>query len=243
MKLEQKRLIDGAKFYQERTFYGPTSTLEQKQGNGSTFEGYASVFGVVDDYFDIVEKGAFAKSLQTRKPKMLWQHDVHEVIGVWDEMKEDDHGLFVRGSIITETARGREAAALLKAGAIDAMSIGYRTLEAISEGPEGRVRKLLELDLFEVSLVTFPANEAARVTAVKSYDATGRLMPGAPDNKRDLERLLCEAVGLSRTEAKALIAGGFDRLSNLREADETDHTEGLTALMSSLTRLKENINA
>ncbi len=137
-------------------------------GEGAAIEGYASVFGVADQGGDVVENGAYAASLAAlaragRRVKMLWQHDPAQPIGVWDEVREDGKGLFVKGRILTEVGRGREAAALLAAGAIDGLSIGYRTISADRDG-KGR-RRLAELDLWEVSLVTFPMLPEARVGA------------------------------------------------------------------------------
>ena len=137
-------------------------------GEGAAIEGYASVFGVADQGGDGVEKGAYAASLAAlaragRRVKMLWQHDPAQPIGVWDEVCEDGKGLVVKGRILTEVGRGREAAALLAAGAIDGLSIGYRTISADRDG-KGR-RRLAELDLWEVSLVTFPMLPEARVGA------------------------------------------------------------------------------
>lgn len=136
-------------------------------------EGYASVFGIVDGGGDVVERGAYAASLARLaaaggRVRMLWQHDPREPIGVWDEVVEDARGLYVRGRILPEVERGRAAAALLRHGAIDGLSIGYRTLRSVRDA-KGR-RRLLELDLFEVSLVTFPMLPAARAAA-KAADA------------------------------------------------------------------------
>ena len=136
--------------------------------DGSLIEGYASLFGARDQGGDVVEAGAYAASLlalATKKSrvKMLWQHDPAQPIGVWDDVREDEHGLFVKGRILTEIERGREAAALVQAGAIDGLSIGYRTRRAVKDG-KGR-RLLAELELWEVSLVTFPMLPEARVGA------------------------------------------------------------------------------
>lgn len=136
--------------------------------DGSTIEGYASLFGKADQGGDIVETGAYAASLSKSKTrgasiKMLWQHDPSEPIGVWDEVREDARGLWVKGRILTEVARGREAAALIGAGAIDGLSIGYRTVKSRKDGKGGRL--LSELELWEVSLVTFPMLPDARVGA------------------------------------------------------------------------------
>lgn len=133
---------------------------------GRVISGYASVFGRKDQGGDIVLPGAYAESLRKlqaagRRAKMLWQHDPAQPIGVWDEMREDGRGLLVKGRILTEVEKGREAAALLSAGAIDGLSIGYRTLRAERDGKGQRL--LQELDLWEVSLVTFPMLPEARV--------------------------------------------------------------------------------
>lgn len=130
--------------------------------------GYASVFGRRDQGGDVVLPGAYGASLARlagagRRVKMLWQHDPGQPIGVWEEVREDDRGLWVKGRLLADVARGREAAALLAAGAIDGLSIGYRTLKA-DRGPEGE-RRLAEIDLWEVSLVTFPMLSEARVQA------------------------------------------------------------------------------
>ena len=131
-------------------------------------EGYASLFGACDQGGDIVRKGAYAASLQAmsaegRRIKMLWQHDPAQPIGVWDEVREDSRGLWVKGRLLPDVARGREAAELIAAGAIDGLSIGYRTVRA-TKNDKGQ-RLLAELELWEVSLVTFPMLPSARVAA------------------------------------------------------------------------------
>jgi uncharacterized protein len=206
--------------------------LKAAPGEDGVFEGYASVFGVVDLGMDVVEKGAFTKSLGKRKAKMLWQHDTTAPIGTWEEIREDDHGLFVRGRLLPDVAKGREALALLKAGAIDSMSIGYRTIEAEEATAGGRgVRKLTEVDLFEISLVTFPMLPDAKVTDVKSI-AT----------ERDFERFLRDA-GYSRSEATAITLHGFKALQRQRDAgDEKAAPEGLASLVQKLSLLKDNIH-
>lgn len=137
-------------------------------GGGKVVEGYASLFGRVDQGGDMVLPGAYAASLAAgaaagRRVKMLWQHDPAAPIGVWDELREDATGLWVRGRLLAEVERGREAAALLAAGAIEGLSIGYRTVRATKDA--GGVRRLAEVDLWEVSLVTFPMQAEARVQA------------------------------------------------------------------------------
>lgn len=206
-----------------------TLTLKREPDTDGTFEGYASVFGVVDQGMDVVERGAFIKSLGSRKVKMLWQHDTSQIIGVWDEIHEDERGLFVRGRLLKEVEKGREAMALLRAGAIDSMSIGYRTIEAIPEG-DGRVRKLTEVDLFEISLVTFPMLPDAKVTAVKSIE-----------NERDFEKWLRDA-GYSRNEAKALTLHGFKGLRSPRDAGDEAATGGNKALIEAIRQLTEKFH-
>lgn len=136
--------------------------------DGQVIEGYASYFGKIDQGGDVVEAGAYARSLSRlsekgSKVRMLWQHDPTQPIGVWDVVREDDRGLWVKGRILTDVARGREAAALIEAGAIDGLSIGYRTVKATKNDTGQRL--LSELELWEVSLVTFPMLPDARVGA------------------------------------------------------------------------------
>jgi len=135
---------------------------------GLAVSGYASVFGRVDGGGDVVMPGAYANGLariaaRGGRVRMLWQHDATQPIGVWDEVREDARGLWVKGRLLPEVARGREAAALLAEGAIDGLSIGYRAVRAERDG-QGR-RRLHEIDLWEVSLVTFPMQGEARIGA------------------------------------------------------------------------------
>jgi len=148
----------------ETKFMRPETTLRLTEAH--RIEGYASVFGVADKSGDVVMPGAYAvalKALRRRgdKVRMLWQHDPGAPIGIWDEVFEDAHGLFVRGRLLPDVARAREAQALLEAGAVDGLSIGYRTVRA--EALPGGGRRLIELDLWEVSLVTFPMQIEARI--------------------------------------------------------------------------------
>lgn len=131
--------------------------------------GYATLFGAADQSGDIVMPGAFAASLARRAAsgasvKLLWQHDPARPIGVWDDVREDAKGLWVEGRLLTEVQAGAEAAVLLKAGAVDGLSIGYRVVRA-EPGPDGAGRRLLEIELWEVSLVTFPMLPEARATS------------------------------------------------------------------------------
>ena len=135
-----------------------------------TFTGYGSVFGVVDSYQEIVAPGAFTESLQSRMPSLLWQHRSGEPIGVWPVVKEDNIGLQVEGKLALKTSRGAEAYELLKMGAISGLSIGFMTREDSYDKLTG-IRTLKKVDLWEVSLVTFPANDSARVSQVKSIES------------------------------------------------------------------------
>ena len=135
---------------------------------GVEIKGYASYFDAVDQGNDVVQRGAYGASLMALKAagrgvKMLWQHDPAQPIGVWDEVREDNRGLYVKGRILQSVEKGREAIALIEAGAIDGLSIGYRTVKA-SKNTKGQ-RLLQELELWEVSLVTFPMLPSARVGA------------------------------------------------------------------------------
>lgn len=133
------------------------------------FEGYASVFGREDLGRDLVMPGAFRRAIAARGAagiRMLWHHDPREPIGVWTALEENAHGLLARGRLVLEVGRGREALALIQAGAVDGLSIGFKPVRSRTDSRTG-VRRLIELDLWEISLVTFPMNEAARVTAAK----------------------------------------------------------------------------
>lgn len=148
----------------EYKFTRPDSGLTLIAGN--RIEGYASVFGLRDKGGDTVMRGAYAASLerlaaQGEKVRMLWQHDPAQPIGVWESVVEDARGLHVKGRLLPDVTRAREAQVLLEAGAVDGLSIGYRTLRA--ERLPGGGRKLIELDLWEVSLVTFPMQAEARL--------------------------------------------------------------------------------
>lgn len=164
---------------------------------GCEIAGYASYFGALDQGGDVVEAGAYGRSLKGleadgRRVKMLWQHDPAVPIGVWDEVREDARGLWVKGRILTDVAKGREAAALIAAGAIDGLSIGYRTLRAAKDD-KGR-RLLKELELWEVSVVTFPMLPSARVGA-KSEEG-----PGATDEDEATLRAVARAFDAARAE-------------------------------------------
>jgi HK97 family phage prohead protease len=143
-----------------------------------TVEGYASLFGEVDQARDMVMPGAFADSLRRRgirRVPMLFQHDPAEPVGVWLELREDLRGLYARGRLIPEVLRARELIALLKAGTADGLSIGFRTVRGRLD-PKTRIRKLDQIDLWEISIVTFPLLPGARVRAVKAASSSPPLL-------------------------------------------------------------------
>lgn len=181
------------------------------------FSGYASVFDEVDMGNDIVAKGAFSKYLRTHPPakiRMLFQHNPDEPVGVWEEIREDAKGLHVTGSLSTKTARGRELIELMNQGAIDGLSIGFKTVRS-RKNKHSNIRTILEADLWEISIVTFPMQNNARVETIKHMNA-GHLLPST----RQFECWLTRDVGLSRSEAKTVIAKGFTHLTGKRDAAE-----------------------
>jgi HK97 family phage prohead protease len=142
--------------------------LKSVEADG-TFSGYASLFGEVDLGNDLVMQGAFRESLRLRGVqgvKLLFQHDPNEPIGIWLDLHEDARGLFARGRLMPEVTRAREVLSLMRAGALDGLSIGFRTVQGRTDPATG-VRRLDKIDLWEISVVTFPMLPEARVEAVK----------------------------------------------------------------------------
>ena len=197
---------------------------EFKAAGDGTVEGYGSIFGNLDRGYDIVEAGAFGDSLTGGgKVKMLWQHDPYSPIGVWDEVREDDKGLWVKGRILGDVEKGREATALVKAGAIDGLSIGYRTLEYREAKVGDRwVRIIEKAELWEVSLVTFPMNPEATIDAVKA----------AAMSQREFERQLLRESKMSRKVVAALMRDGFKGVQALSGSGDEDYAELLEALQA-----------
>lgn len=188
----------------------PAYELKRASVEGAgRFEGYASTFnGPADSYGDVIAPGAFAASLAAHKaagtaPVMLWQHDTAEPIGRWIDLREDSHGLRVVGQLTLETQRGAEALALLKANALNGLSIGFMVPD---DGAvmSGRQRTITKADLVEVSIVSLPANSAARVVQVKSI--------------REFEESLRDA-GFPKAAARKLAAGGWPALGGATPDD------------------------
>ena len=203
---------------------------EVKSDAKGIFTGYGSIFGNEDQGNDIVQKGAFTKSLAERpasKVKMLFQHKTDEPIGVFTEIYEDQKGLFVKGQLAMGTQKGRETYELLKMGALDGMSIGFKAdpqKQGYNENKRG-IRTLKEVDLMEISLVTFPMNEEAMVQSVK----------GNSKSIRDWEKILRDAGGLSRTEAK-IGAKALAESLNQRDADENKQLVALLHKVASIIK-------
>lgn len=196
------------------------------------FSGYGSVFGVVDSYDEIVAPGAFAKSLAERAAKgrklpILWQHRPAEPIGVYTRVEEDKKGLYLEGSLlVADIARAREAHALLKSGAVTGQSIGY-WVRADSWDEKTRIRTLLEVDLQETSIVTFPANDEARVDMVKSMQHL--IKAGELPSLKQFEEFLREA-GFSKTQATAIAGRGLRELLTRSESGGENSDAVLSAL-------------
>lgn len=194
------------------------------------FEGYGSVFGVKDSYSDIVVPGAFQKSLEDwqekgRLPAMLWQHDMAEPLGPYIEMREDSTGLYVKGQLLIDAdPLAKRAHAHLKAGSLSGLSIGYTLKDWEWDGDKGAYL-LKEIELWEVSLVTFPANDSARISNVKS-----QFEHGAVPRPSELERVLRD-VGFSRNQAKAFMADGYGAIQP-RDADPEQALHSLKSLIN-----------
>jgi len=201
------------------------------EGEEGVITGYGSVFDELDSYGDRVVPGAFAESLKERMPKMLWQHDMWEPLGRWTEAREDSKGLYLKGKLTTATTRGRDAYELIKDGALDGLSIGYRTRDYEMAGEDRLLRKV---DLYEVSLVTIGANSKALISDVKASEMT----------ERDFERSL-KQLGFDRTAAKIITASGFkgyqDHLRDAGVLGPEDDLRDADELKQSLEKLLQNI--
>ena len=206
------------------------------QDDGS-FNGYGSVFGVVDSYKEIVAKGAFSDSLAELQSKgrpvpVLWQHRSSEPIGLWNNLKEDEHGLWGDGKILLEAgAMEKRAYEHMKARTVTGLSIGYWVRESSWDEKTG-IRTLTKLDLVEISLVTFPANDDARVEAVKFKLAHGEL-----PTDRELEKYLRE-VGFSKTRAKGLVSHGLAELRRRESERDVTANPALKAISNTLASFK-----
>jgi len=197
-------------------------------GKNGTFSGYGSVFDVVDAQKERVLPGAFVESIAARKAKgrkfpVLWQHRTENPIGVYEHIEEDSKGLYVEGKLLTEeVGQAREAHALMKSGAVSGLSIGYWTRESSFDEKTG-IRSLSRLDLEEISIVTLPSNDEARVDAIKM-----KLAHGGLPTIREFESILREA-GFSKSQAAVIANRGIKAL--LRDAAEEPANETAAALI------------
>lgn len=202
--------------------------LATDQVKAGVISGYGSVFGVRDRQGDVVEAGAFSASLldyraKGQTPAMLWSHDPERPIGVWDTASEDARGLKLTGRLNLDTNDGREARALLLQGAFNGLSIGYQVMSGGASVDREGTRRLKSLKLWEVSLVTFPSNEAARVDGVKGLAS-----------RRDFEGFL-RASGFPKSAARKIAAGGWSALRN----DDTGAADLLAAMHSATTEIRK----
>jgi uncharacterized protein len=207
----------------------------REAGTDGMVEGYGAVFDARDTYDDVIAKGAFKASLVAHAkaktmPAMLWQHDPSEPIGVWTEMAEDAKGLRVKGQLIVETERGRAALALLRKGALNGLSIGFVSKEWAYDA-DSEIRTLTEIDLWEVSLVTFPAQTLARVTSVKAAAIA------SVQTIRQAEKALRDA-GFSEDAASALVAK-VKRIA----LDERDARDAQARIQAAAERLTESLRS
>ena len=180
-----------------------------------TFEGYASIFNRRDLGSDVVLPGAFRGSLAKRNAagiRMLFQHDPAQPIGVWERIYEDARGLYVRGRLTTEVTKAREVLALMRAGAIDGLSIGFRAVQGKRDARTG-IRNLSEIDLWEISVVTFPMMPEARVDSVK-----GAAFGGRRPTHEEFAGWLTQHAGFTPPEARAATRDGRSGIAALRKA-------------------------
>ena len=199
--------------------------LKESAEQKGVFSGYASVFNNIDSDKDVIVRGAFVKSLSKRKPKLLFQHKTDEPIGLIVDAYEDDTGLYVKCQINLEVEKGAETYSNLKMGVLDKMSIGFKTNDYEMDKTKG-VRVLKELDLYEVSIVTFPANDMAEVDSVKDSSSP-----------KDVEKALRD-VGYSNKNAKHIISM-FGVPSSQRDVGLIDKTR---EALASLEKVKLNLN-
>ncbi|MDD2870230.1 HK97 family phage prohead protease [Neomegalonema sp.] len=205
---------------------------DQIDDQTGVFEGYGAIFGARDKGGDVIEPGAFAASLARHRtagsmPALLLQHDPASPVGVWEIVEEDARGLRVRGRLLLDVQAGREALALLKARALTGLSIGYRTLR--SKGGADGVRMLQEVDLWEVSLVTFPMQPLAGVDSVKFSE-----LEAGVDSLAEAEALLREEAGFSRKAARDFVGRilALDRKRREAEADQQALTSAAQRLLT-----------
>lgn len=162
-------------------------------GDEGQFTGHAVIFDERNAHNEMVQRGAFKRSLAEHKaagtrPLMLWSHNQSEIIGVWTSISEDATGLAVSGKIVTSTTRGREAYDLLRAGALNGLSIGFRS-RGDKRAANG-VRILTDIDLAEISIVGLPSAGRARITSVRSFGRSNESVAAFVESCRKAQNAL-----------------------------------------------------
>ncbi|MBN8994357.1 MAG: HK97 family phage prohead protease [Rhizobiales bacterium] len=207
-----------------------------EEGTAGTVEGYGSVFNLLDLGGDIILPGAFKKSLadwRKRKalPPMLWQHNPDDPIGIWTEIAEDEKGLRVKGELVLEVPQAKAAYELVKRGALKGLSIGYQTVEAEIDRTTG-ARLLKRVDIWEISIVTFPMMPEAQIADVKTTNI----------NPRELEDNLRDA-GLSQRDAKTAVAVLRKQLRRDAGENERPHGDGARDLLMSMRSFAKKLRS
>jgi HK97 family phage prohead protease len=214
----------------------PFQTKFSAPDSTGTFTGLASTFGgEPDSYGDVIVPGAFSKSLAEHKvrksmPSLLWSHSMDEPIGVWTDIRETHKGLEVQGKLTLDVGRAREAYALLKDQALS-LSIGFMLPDGGSFTDSTGIRKLKQIDLMEVSLVSIPANRNARVTQVKSQI----------DDLQGFERQLRDSMGLSARQAKRLCSAGYSAMFRDEPEEEGPSEAEIRALANRIKSINNNL--
>lgn len=212
--------------------------LKQVTEDGE-FEGYAATFGNVDRGADICVAGCFADTLVRFPPpkvKMLFQHRTDMIIGKWLELREDPKGLYAKGKLFNSVEKGRETLALMREGALDGLSIGFKSLVDEYDRTLG-VRRLIKVELREISVVTFPMNDQATVSGVKNHEF----------NPREMERAFREEMHLSSGDAVTAVALVKKHLRRDAEdhssAAARDETGAMNGLLEALRGVREGLHS
>ena len=191
-----------------------------------SFEGYGSVFNNKDLGNDVIKYGAFSESIKSKKPKqikLLYQHKTDEPIGVIDSLEEDSRGLKIKGRLAMKTQKGKEVYELMKMGALDSMSIGYRlSPDDYKYSDKLKKRTISNLDLMEISMVTFPMNPKAKITKVKLAEM----------DVRELEKYLCD-IGMTNSVAEQS-AGVLFKSFNREVNEQGDLVNRLQCLIDTI---------
>lgn len=225
-----------------RAFAMEIKAIDEEAG---TFKGYASVFGNRDSYNEVVMPGAFADSLAKHKregtfPLMLWQHDPWEVCGKWNDFSDDGKGLWSEGRLLLELQRGKETHILLRERAISGLSIGYREVD-VEPAKDGEPRRLIKLDLMEVSVVSFPANRRARVETVKN-ESWGKLealarkfRDGEAMPAKEFEEVLRDA-GFPKSAATQIASVGYAKAIRSDSGGDEANTHAVRSAIDKLAK-------